>query len=89
MDADPKAYAAFFPIVQRQESKTLPLLRAEIAKKATMPDGDKDSEMVKDRLAERQARAAIALVRMGKAGRSCPCCGTVPTPGCGASSSTG
>ena len=67
MDADPKAYAAFFPIAQRQAAKTLPLFQAEIAKKATIPDSDKDSEMVKDRLAERQARAAIALVRMGKA----------------------
>ena len=34
MDADPKAYAAFFPIAQRQEAKTLPLFQAEIAKKA-------------------------------------------------------
>ena len=34
MDADPKAYAAFFPIAQRQEHKTVPLFQAEIAKKA-------------------------------------------------------
>jgi formylglycine-generating enzyme required for sulfatase activity len=67
MDADPKAYAVFFPIAERQEGKTLPLFQAEIDKKATIPDSDKDSEMVKDRLAERQARAAIALLRMGKA----------------------
>ncbi|MGO9597513.1 MAG: SUMF1/EgtB/PvdO family nonheme iron enzyme [Isosphaeraceae bacterium] len=66
MDADPKAYAAFLPIAQRQESKTLPLLQAEIAKKVTIPDSN-DSEMVKDRLAERQARAAVALLRMGRA----------------------
>ena len=51
------------------------------------PSGDQAE--TRDRLAERQARAAIALVRMGKAVRSCRCCGTVPTPGCGASSSTG
>ena len=38
MDADPKAYGAFFPIAQRQEAKTLPLLQAEIAKKTTIPD---------------------------------------------------
>ena len=67
MDADPKAYAAFFPIAQRQEAKTLPLFQAEIDKKATIPESDKDSETVKDRLAERQARAAVALLRMGKA----------------------
>ena len=33
MDADPKAYVAFFPIAQRQEAKTLPLFQAEIARK--------------------------------------------------------
>jgi len=66
MDADPKAYGAFFPIARRQESKTLPLLQAEIARKPTIHDNDKDSEMVKDRLAERQARAAIAVLRMGQ-----------------------
>ena len=72
MDADPTAYADFFVIAQRQEAKTLQFLQAEIAKKATIPDSDKDSEMVKDRLAERQARAAITLLRMGKAGEIIP-----------------
>ena len=67
MDSDPKAYAAFFPIAQQHEAETLPLFQAEIAKKARVSDTDKDSEMVKDRLAERQARAVVALVRMGKA----------------------
>src|SRR5208337_802864 len=76
MDADPTeygtAYADFFRIAQPQEAKTLQFLQAEIAKKATIPDSDKDSEMVKDRLAERQARAAITLLRMGKAGEIIP-----------------
>ena len=36
MDADPKAYGAFFPVAQRQEAKTLPLLQAEIARKTTI-----------------------------------------------------
>ena len=72
MDAEFKAYAAFFPIAQRQPAKTLPLFQAEIRKQATIPDSDKDSEMVKDRLAERQARAAITLLRMGKAGEIIP-----------------
>ena len=66
MDADLTAYDDFFLIAQRQEARTLQFLQAEIAKKATISDSDKDSEMVKDRLAGRQARAAIALVRMGK-----------------------
>src|SRR5208337_4733829 len=65
MDADPTAYADFFLIAQRQEAKTLQFLRAKIAKKETIPDSD-NSEMVKDRLAERQARAAITLLRMAK-----------------------
>jgi len=72
MDADPKAYADFFLIAQRHEAKTLPLLQAEIAKKATIPDSNKDSETVKERLAERQARAAVALVRLGKASETMP-----------------
>ena len=50
MDADPKAYCVSSPSPRRQEAKTLPLFQAEIAKKATIPESDKDSEMVKDRL---------------------------------------
>ena len=72
MDSDPKAYAAFFPIVQQQEAETLPLFQAEIAKKVTIPESDKDSEKVKDQLAKRQARAAVALLRMGRAGEVLP-----------------
>jgi eukaryotic-like serine/threonine-protein kinase len=66
MDADPKAYAAIFPIAQRHQATTLPLFQAEIARKATIPEGEKDTEIVKDRLAQRQARAAVALLRMGE-----------------------
>ena len=70
MDSDPKAYASFFPLAQRHGAKTLPLFQAEIARKATTHEGDKDTEIVKDRLAERQARAAVALVRYGQGSRS-------------------
>ncbi len=67
MDADPKGYSAFFHIIAKSDAaKTLPLFEAEIRKQATMPDSDKDSELVKDQLAERQARAAVALLRLGK-----------------------
>src|ERR1017187_4528197 len=62
----PNAYAAFFPLVEGQEAKTVPLFQAEIARKVTVSEGDNDAEFVKDRLAERQARAAVALVRLGK-----------------------
>ena len=67
MDADSKAYATLFPIAQRHSADILPLFRAEIGKKATSGEIERDSELVKDKLAERQARAAVALVRMGKA----------------------
>ncbi len=66
MDSDPKAYATFFRVSQRQVAKTFSLLQAEIAKKATIPDSEEHSEETKDRLAERQARAAVGLIRMGK-----------------------
>ena len=35
MDADFKAYAAFFPIAQEQAAKTLPMFQAELSKKPT------------------------------------------------------
>jgi serine/threonine protein kinase/formylglycine-generating enzyme required for sulfatase activity len=72
MDANARAYAAFFPIAQSLESKTLPLFRAEIDKRATLGDNGRDAEVVKDQLAERQARAAIALLRMGRAAEIMP-----------------
>ncbi len=40
MDADPRSYAAFFPIVQRQKARTLPLFKAEIAKTPTFSWND-------------------------------------------------
>ena len=66
MDAEPKAYAFLFPIAQRQAAKTLPLFQAEIQKKANPAESENNPEQIKDRLAERQARAAVSLVRMGK-----------------------
>ena len=58
MDANPKAYATLFPVVERQATKTLPMFRAEI-KKTALPDGSGEvAEEQKDRLAMRQARAA-------------------------------
>jgi serine/threonine protein kinase len=53
LDADPKAYREFFAIARRQESEIVPLLHAEIERKATVPDGASNSELIKDRLAER------------------------------------
>ncbi len=63
MDADPKAYRSLFPFVTRQAEKTLPVFQAELDRKID-PSLE---EKAKDHAAERQARAAVALVRMGKA----------------------
>ena len=66
MDAGPKAYASLFPVAQQQAAGVLPVLQAEIAKSLASVN-EEGSEEAKDRLAQRQARAAIALVRLGHA----------------------
>ena len=66
MDAGPKAYASLFPVAQQQAAGVLPVLQAEIAKSLASVN-EEGSEEAKDRLAQRQARAAIALVRLGDA----------------------
>ena len=67
MDAEPKLYATLFPVVERNRSKSIPVFQGEIQKKAKPAENETNPEGVNDRLAERQARAAVALVRMGKA----------------------
>jgi hypothetical protein len=65
MAADPKAYATFFPIARGQKAQTLPVLQAALEKKTNPAESDSDDEGIKDRSAKRQARAAVALVRLG------------------------
>jgi hypothetical protein len=69
MDADSNAYKTLFPIAERRKDETLPVFQAELAKNVpstmTAPQ-DQNQEPVKDRLAERQAQAAITLVRLGQ-----------------------
>jgi serine/threonine protein kinase/formylglycine-generating enzyme required for sulfatase activity len=71
MDAGAKTYASLFPVAQQQAAGVLPVLQAEIAKNwaSAIEEG---SEEAKDRLAKRQARAAIALVRLGNADQVWP-----------------
>ena len=60
----------------------MPLLEAEIVK--SLPEA---TEVEKDGLAKRQARAGVALVRPGHSrGSSGPSCNIIPTPGYAASS---
>src|SRR3954447_22922557 len=61
-----------FPIAERQSLKTIPVFLAEIQRKADPDASEKSPEEVKDRLAERQARAAVSLARMGQADRVWP-----------------
>jgi eukaryotic-like serine/threonine-protein kinase len=67
MAADPKAYASLFPVVQRQAANALPMFQAELASAQATGGKEADSEQAKDERAERQARAAVALARLGHA----------------------
>ena len=67
MVADPKAYGTLFPVAERQAAKAVPVFQAELARRPLTGDSKPGSEQRQDELAERQARAAIALVRLGKA----------------------
>ena len=58
-----------------QTATERPLVTASVWQRPTV------QEDVKDRLAERQARAAVAVFAWERPMRSCPCYGTVPTPG--------
>ena len=62
LDSEEKPFAILFDRLKAHQERTLPLLEAEVAKKASSEA--KDAE--KDHLAQRQARAAVALVRLGE-----------------------
>ena len=73
MDAGPTAYASLFPVAQQQAAGVLPVLKAEMAKSlASVNENEAGSEEAKDRLAQRQGRAAIGLVRLGNADQVWP-----------------
>ena len=85
MDAAPTQFAILFPKAQAVASQALTVLESELVGKPT-PEANEDD---KDKLAQRQARAAVAMVRLEKPRKSGHSCGTAPTPGSAASSSTG
>ncbi len=62
MDADPEAFARLFLVVAGLAEATSPVFQAELRKTAQAED-----EPAKDALAERQARGAVALLRLGHA----------------------
>ena len=67
MDADPKAYATFFPIAQRQAAEDLAFIPSRRSTRRRHPERNRaDSEMVKDDW-RTSGSGGDALVRMGKA----------------------
>jgi eukaryotic-like serine/threonine-protein kinase len=68
MVLDPKSFARFFAVVERQAAGALPVFHAELAKSLAAPGKEAVTEQARDQLAQRQARAAVALVRLGHAG---------------------
>ena len=76
-DAHLKAFDVLFRKVQARRQEALALLESELAKKST-PEATDDG---KDRLAQRQAKAAVALVRLGRAVKVWPLLRHSPDPG--------
>jgi formylglycine-generating enzyme required for sulfatase activity len=68
MDSGPKAFASLFPAMERQAAGAVPVFQAELARGPMTGDDKPGLEKRKDALAQRQARAAAALVRLGHAG---------------------
>jgi serine/threonine protein kinase/formylglycine-generating enzyme required for sulfatase activity len=66
VDAEPGAFSKLMEVARSMRSSILPLLQAEIARQADPPRPGQAVEALqaRDRLAERQARAAIALCQL-------------------------
>ena len=62
MDATPPQFAILFPQVQAVTAQALTVLETELIRTLTFEAKEDD----KDKLAQRQARAAVALVRLGQ-----------------------
>jgi eukaryotic-like serine/threonine-protein kinase len=78
MDADDKQFAVIYPKFKQQGDKGLPLLTAVIDTKlpADLPSSDDSRE----KLAKRQANAAVALLKMNQPGKVWPLLKHRPDP---------
>ena len=76
LDSKEKPFAILFDRLKAHQERTLPLLEAEVAKKASSEA--KDAK--KDQLAQRQARAAVALLRWGQGEKVWPLLRHSPDP---------
>ena len=65
MDAEEKPFAVLFDTLKSHQERAVTLLEAELARKPA-PEAKFEAQ---DHLAQRQARAAVALVRLGQAER--------------------
>jgi serine/threonine protein kinase/formylglycine-generating enzyme required for sulfatase activity len=76
MDADVKQFAVLYPRFKQQAEPGLPELRAEIDRKPPL-DADDDA---REKLAKRQANAAVALLRMNQPEKAWPVLKHGPDP---------
>ena len=78
MDADEKQFAVIYPKFKEQSEQGLPVLTIEIDKKlpADLPTADEHRE----KLAKRQANAAVALLRMNQPAKVWPLLKHSPDP---------
>jgi eukaryotic-like serine/threonine-protein kinase len=76
MDADEKQFAVLYPKFKEQGERGLPLLTEEADRKLP-PDA---ADEVKEKLAKRQANAAVALLRMDRAEKVWPLLKHSPDP---------
>jgi formylglycine-generating enzyme required for sulfatase activity len=70
LDADEKQFAVLYPKLQAQGGPGLPLLAGELDKK--LPPDLPSSDERRERLAKRQANAAVALLRMNEPAKVWP-----------------
>ena len=61
MDADEKQFAEIFPKFEKQAEQGLPILISEVNLKLLLPDATNEA---KEKLAKRQANAAVALLKL-------------------------
>jgi hypothetical protein len=64
LDADEKQFAVIYPKIKEAGEEGLPLLTGEINKK--LPSDLPSSDAKREKLAKRQANAAVALLRMNQ-----------------------
>ena len=62
LDSEEKSFAVLFDKLKARQERAVPVLEAELARKPA-PDATADAQ---DHLAQRQARAAVALVSLGQ-----------------------